>query len=110
VAEQVATHISRDPSIYGGKPCIEGRRVAVHDVASRWRQRHPAELIAAEFSLTLGEVHAALSYYFDHQETIDREMEEEEADIRRRAAADTSPVAERIRRAAAQRRTDTAIG
>lgn len=110
MAEQVATHISRDPAVYGGKPCIEGRRIAVHDVAIRWRQECRPEEIAEEFSLTPGEVYAALSYYFDHQDTIDRELEEEEADIRRRAAADPSPVAERIRRAVAERKRQGRVG
>jgi len=104
VAEQVATHISRDPAVYGGKPCIEGRRIAVHDIAGRWQQGYSPDQIADEFALTLGEVHAALAYYFDHQEAIDRELTEEEAEIRRQAAADSSPVAQRVRKAVEERK------
>ena len=32
--------------------------------------------IADEFDLTLGEIHAALSYYFDHHEEIDKSIAE----------------------------------
>jgi hypothetical protein len=32
--------------------------------------------IAAEYDLTLGDVHAALAYYFDHRAEVDRSIEE----------------------------------
>jgi hypothetical protein len=35
--------------------------------------------ICAEYELTLAEVHAALAYYFDHQEEIDRRIDADEA-------------------------------
>jgi uncharacterized protein (DUF433 family) len=104
MAEQVATHISRDPAIYGGRPCIDGYRISVHDVAALWKQDHAPDVIATDFGLTRGQVYAALAYYFDHQDEIDRELAEDEADIRRLAKADQSPVAQRVRRALAERR------
>jgi len=39
---------------------------------SQW----PAEKIAEQLELTMAEVYAALSYYFDHQREIDRQIEE----------------------------------
>ena len=78
MAEQVATHISRDPAIYGGKPCIGGRRIAVHDIAARWHQAESPEQIAEEFLLTCGEVYAALAYYFENRERIDSDIAEGE--------------------------------
>jgi uncharacterized protein (DUF433 family) len=104
VAEQVATHISRDPDIYGGKPCIDGHRIAVHDIAAQLKQGCTPDQIAATYTLSRGQVYAALAYYFDHQEERERELSEDEAEIRRLARADTSPATERIRRAIAERR------
>jgi uncharacterized protein (DUF433 family) len=61
--------------VWGGKPHIAGHRIAVHDVAA-WVAVHglgPDE-VARTWHLTLGEVHAALSYYYDHQQAIDAEI------------------------------------
>lgn len=103
MAEQVATHISVDPAVYGGRPCIDGHRIAVHDVAAWVKQGQTPEEIARDFQLTRGEVYAALAYYFDHQAEIDRELDEDEREIRTRASADASPPAERVREALKRR-------
>lgn len=66
-------HIVIDPDVLGGKPHIAGHRIAVSHVAV-WTTYHgmsPSE-IAAQVHLTLGEVHAALAYYYDHKDEIDR--------------------------------------
>jgi uncharacterized protein (DUF433 family) len=39
----------------------------------------PEELLQHYPHLTLAAIHDALSYYYDHQETIDREIAEHEA-------------------------------
>lgn len=49
MVEHVATHISRDPAIYGGRPCIDGHRIAVHDVAASLGSEQTPEQIAVEF-------------------------------------------------------------
>ena len=43
-----------------------------------WHERmgKSADEIATEYDLSLAEVHAALAYYFDHREEIDRSMRE----------------------------------
>ena len=66
-------HIVVDPEVLGGEPHIVGHRIGVSDVAI-WVifQHESPETIANEFKLTLGEVHAALAYYYDHQDEIDR--------------------------------------
>lgn len=70
-------HIAIDPTVLGGKPHITGHRIAVSHVAV-WivYQGASPESIAEEFGLTLGEIHAALSYYYDHKEEIDRSISE----------------------------------
>lgn len=73
----VVQHIVITPGTSGGKPRIAGRRITVQNIAI-WHERMGlgADVIAAEYDLTLGEVYAALAYYFDHRSQID-------ADIRR---------------------------
>jgi cytidylate kinase len=46
-----------------------------------WHERMGKSIdeICAEYGLTLAEVHAALAYYFDHQEEIDQRIEDDEA-------------------------------
>ena len=75
--------IVSDPEIRGGRPIIKGRAVTVSDLVARhlsWGTS-PEEL-AANFKLTLGQVHAALAYYYMHKAEIDEEMhrDQEKAD------------------------------
>jgi uncharacterized protein (DUF433 family) len=100
------THIVSTPGIRGGKPRIRGHRIAVHDIAVYVGQGMCPEEIAETYRLTLGEVHAALSYYYDHRDRIDREIVAEAEEIRRLGQADHSPVAERVRNA----RRESGIG
>lgn len=73
-------HIEVSPEIAGGKPRIANRRIRVQDVAI-WHERlgmSPDE-IAAEYDLSLADVHAALTYYFDHRAEIDQSIRAGEA-------------------------------
>jgi len=67
-------HIARDPDVLGGKPHVEGHRIAVHHIAWWYLQGASPEELARDYQLTPGEVHAALAYYYDHQAEIDREL------------------------------------
>ena len=73
-------HIELTRETAGGKPRIRGRRITVQDVVV-WHERlgKSADEIAAEYGLTLADVHAALAYYFDHREEIDARMTEDQA-------------------------------
>ena len=82
-------YIVRDEKVYGGKPIIEGHRIAVHDVAALHGQGRSAEEIAAAFSLQPAEVYAALTYYYDHKSRIDGEIAWENAEIERMAEEDS---------------------
>ena len=99
--------IVRHPQVLGGKPAIEGHRIAVHDIAAHIRQGYTPEQIASEDvypTLTLAEVYAALHYYYNHQEQIDREIVEEDAEVKRLAQKDMSPLAQKIRQAIKERK------
>lgn len=76
----IVQHITVTPGLRGGKPHIIGRRITVSDVAFfHLIQGMSVPEIAAEYDLSLGEVYAALSYYFDHRAEIDQRTAEDEA-------------------------------
>lgn len=76
----VYAHITRDPEVRGGKPCIDGTRLAVVDIALlHMRGYQPEEMLNYYMRpLTLAQVHSALAYYFDHREEIDSYFEDSE--------------------------------
>ena len=70
-------HIECTPGIAGGKPRIAGHRITVQDIVVWYdREGHSTDEIAAAYDLTLGDVHAALAYYFDHRAEIDQSLAE----------------------------------
>ena len=60
---------------------IDGTRVRVQDVyfLAEVDGKTPDEVVTALPHLTLGQVHAALSYYFDHREEILDQIRQDEA-------------------------------
>lgn len=79
-ASQPREHIELTPTAAGRRPRITGRRISVADVVI-WHERlgRSPDEIAAEHDLTLADVHAALAYYFDHRDDIDRNIAEDRA-------------------------------
>lgn len=73
-------HIEMTPGTCGGRPRVAGRRIRVQDIAV-WhlKQGQTVEQIAAEFGLTHSEIHAALAFYYDNREEIDRQLAEDAA-------------------------------
>ena len=73
----VYEHIVKNPNVCGGKACVAGHRIRVQDIASDYEQARlsPDEICDAHPGLTLGQVHAALAYYFDHRDEIAAEIE-----------------------------------
>src|SRR5215471_2631128 len=69
-------HIIATPGMLGGKAHIAGRRISVQDIAI-WHDRlgKTVDEICADFDLSLAEVYAALAYYFDHRDDIDRHIQ-----------------------------------
>jgi excisionase family DNA binding protein len=73
MVELKTIQIVSSPDLLGGKPCIEGRRITVQQVVEHhlylgWT----LEEMQAAFDLRPAEVYAALAYYYDHREEIDR--------------------------------------
>ena len=95
--EKLVTHIEATPGVAGGKPRIAGRRITVLDIVI-WHERLGlgTDEIATEHDLSLADVHAALAYYFDHREEIDRSIEKDEAFAKALRARLPSKVARRL--------------
>ena len=77
----IATHIEIRPNRAGHDLAfIHGTRVRVQDVAmlAEVQGRTPDQIIDAFPHLTLAQVHAALSYYFDHRSEIQDDLREDE--------------------------------
>jgi len=81
-------------------PYIAGTRTKVEEVildhlAYRWdaeeiQRQHP--------HLTLGQIHSALAYYYDHQEELDREIDKGLREVALlRADLGTSPIRLKLR-------------
>src|SRR5438093_13705093 len=65
-------HIVSDPGKRGGKPYLAGKGITVQHIAALHNLGWTVQDLMEEFELTGGQVYAALSYYADHQEEIDR--------------------------------------
>lgn len=67
--------IVSNPDVRGGRPVIAGTGIMVSDIAAytNFQGMTPDDL-AAQLGLTLGQVHAALAYYYDHKAEIDNEL------------------------------------
>jgi uncharacterized protein (DUF433 family) len=102
--QSVATHIEIRPNRDGQlRAVIAGTRIRVQDIyaQSEIHGRTSEEIVEGLPHLTLGQVHAALSYLHDHPEDILREMREDEAFVEQLRAANGPSLLERHRAKAA---------
>ena len=65
-------HIAIAEDVAGGKPRIAGHRITVQHIVI-WHERMglSADEIASNHGLSLADVYAALTYYYDHRQEID---------------------------------------
>jgi uncharacterized protein (DUF433 family) len=75
VVDSLDRHIEKSADIAGGKPRIAGHRITVQTIVI-WHQRMGRSIdeICTEHDLGLADVHAALAYYYDHRDDIDRSI------------------------------------
>src|SRR5712691_9473872 len=98
IPSAVRTCIESQPGVCGGKPCVAGTRIRVQDVFV-WHelQRQSADEIVSRFlQLTMADVYAALSYYWDHRDEIQRDMQAESDLVTRLRQQSVSPLAEKL--------------
>lgn len=84
--------IESTPGICGGRPRVAGTRIRVEDVYVWFElQGRSAEEIVSDYpQLTVDDVHAAMAYYSEHRDEIDRDMkaaEDRVAELKERSAA-----------------------
>lgn len=78
-AKLVYAHIVKEPGYCGGKAAIDNTRVRVMNVVFLWKAGKTVEEIRTCYpALSSAQVHAALSYYYDHVDEIDAELERDE--------------------------------
>lgn len=89
------TDIVKTEGVLGGKARIDGRRVSVYQIGEMHAiGGDSAEEIADQLSLSLADVHAALSYYFDHPDemvAIRNRQQDVVEDIAERSEAPEEP-------------------
>ncbi len=72
-------HIEATPDVCGGRARIAGHRIRVQDIVIWTEQGRSPDQIVAEFpQISLADVYAALAYYHDHREEIDRQIREDD--------------------------------
>lgn len=77
----IGTLITRTPGIKGGAPHLAGTGVTVRTIV-RWHHSglEPEQVAVRIGHISLGQLHAALAFYYANKEMMDREMADEEAE------------------------------
>jgi uncharacterized protein (DUF433 family) len=100
MATTLDQHIVSTPDIRGGRPRIAGRRISVDDIViMHLRLGESIEQIAGDYDLSLADIHAALAYYYDHREAIDRQIASDDAYAEAFQRNNPSPLKEKLRKA-----------
>jgi len=100
VATVAIEHIEKTPGVCGGQARIAGHRIGVMDIVV-WHERcrwTPDEIVARYPQLTLAQVYAALSYYWDHVDEIRQAIAEEEALVKELRSQTPSKIVEKLNR------------
>jgi uncharacterized protein (DUF433 family) len=109
MVDVIREHIEIVEGAGGPKPRIKGSRIRVQDVAI-WHEKmgmSPDEIVQEYPQLTLADVHAALAYYWDHRDQIERRMAEDDAFIEEMRRLYPSPLQRKLERLHRDRGTDS---
>ena len=70
-------HIVQVEGICGGRPTVRGSRIPVWQIAVMFKAGDtPEDILEAFPHLTAAQAYDAISYYLDHQDEIEQEIEE----------------------------------
>lgn len=70
------TEIVETEGVLGGKPRLDGTRISVLQIAERVLDLDQSpEHVADQLDISLGAVHAALAYYYEHIDEMRAERE-----------------------------------
>lgn len=78
-AKTVYSHVTKQAGVRGGRACTDDTRIAVVDVVGLLKQGKTAEqMLLAYPALNLAQVHAAISYYYEHKDEVEAEIVEDD--------------------------------
>jgi len=100
MADVIREHIEIVQGAGGPKPRIAGHRIRVQDVVI-WHEKlglSPDEIVHHYPTITLADVHAALAYYWDHRDEIERAIVEEHVLVEEFRRGYTGPLQEKLKR------------
>lgn len=74
------SHVEITPGTCSGQPRVAGTRIRVSNIVL-WAEQgqSPDEIVAGHPQLTLADVHAALAFYFDNREGMDKLIADDDA-------------------------------
>lgn len=80
----ISKHICKTPGVCGGRACIAGHRIRVIDIVvwHELRGYSPDEIVNMFPGISLGDVHAALAYYFDNLQEIKADFSADEIAVK----------------------------
>ena len=77
-------HIVATPDVLGGKPRIDGTRIAVEHIAIAYNTSLSIDKIMESYQgITHADVFAALAYYHDHKAEMDTKIEQDEKEYKK---------------------------
>lgn len=99
MANVIQEHIEIVQEASGPKARIVGHRISVEDIAV-WHEKlgmSPDEIVYHFPTITIADVHAALAYYWDHRDEIERAMKEENAFVEEFRKGYISPLGRKLK-------------
>ena len=94
----LSEHLEQRAEVRGGKPCLRGTRLAIADIALlHFQLGQSLEQIAGHYDVSLASLHAAMAYYYDHQDEINAAAAEERELIESLRRNHSSLLQEKIR-------------
>ena len=93
-----SAHLTVDPDVRSGRVRIAGTRITVDDVVMmHLRLGLSLEQIVGKYQLDPAAVHAAMAYYYDHKDELDRRIAEDESYFDAFRRQNPSPLQDKLR-------------
>src|SRR5665647_139238 len=98
MSETMISQILLRPGPRGPRARVAGKGVLVQGIVTWYRDlKMSPEEIAANHDLTLGEIYAALSYYYDHRAEMDEIASQDDAFVEEVKRANPSKLQQKLR-------------
>ncbi len=100
MVDVIREHIEIVPGAGGPKPRVAGHRITVQDIVI-WHEKlgmSPDEIVHNHPTITMADVHAALAYYWDNREEIERSIAEDDAFIEEFRRGYRGPLQQKLNR------------